>query len=132
VTALLRLAALEPAAITEEALRQNPFRFLNDIDLFGFLGPGERSAIFSVRAKGLEKYEQAGHGIHFFYLNVGSSEQLSNLVRIEAPAWLINNPAALNCLHAALVQQAWLNGGYPMLARAHGWRSFPRGGRPSK
>jgi hypothetical protein len=120
VTALLRLAVLEPEAITEETLRQNPFRYLNDTDLFDFLGPGERSAIFSIRAKGLEKYEQAGHGIRFFYLNVSVRPAEPGLVRVEVPAWLVANPPALNCLQAAIVRQARLNGGYPyVLARAH-------------
>lgn len=120
VTALLRLAALEPEAITEEALHQNPFRYLNDADLFDFLGPGERSAIFAVRAKGLEKYEQAGHGIHFFYLNVSPQPAVPSIVRVETPAWLVNDPPALNIVHAAIMRQARINGGYPyVLARAH-------------
>ncbi len=122
VIALLQLAMLEPEAITEDALRRNPLRVqgLTDTDLFDFLAPGERSAIFSVRAKGLEKYEQAGHGIRFFYLNVSVRPAESSLVRVEVPAWLVTDPPALNCLHAAIVRQARLNGGYPyVLARAH-------------
>ena len=53
VVALLHLASLELAAITEETLSQSPFRHLTDTDLFDFLEPGERSAIFAVKAKGL-------------------------------------------------------------------------------
>jgi hypothetical protein len=120
VVALIRLASLEPEAITEEALRQNPFRHLTDTDLFDFLGPGQRSAIFAVRAKGTEKYEYAGHGIHFFYLNVGLDPAAPNLVRVEIPAWLVTDPQGLDVLHAAIVRQARINGGYPyVLARAH-------------
>ncbi|MBE7552224.1 MAG: DNA double-strand break repair nuclease NurA [Anaerolineales bacterium] len=120
VVALLHLASLEPDTLTEEALRHNPFRHLTDTDLFDFLGPGERSAIFAVRAKGTEKYEYAGHGIHFFYLNVSLNPAAPNLVRVEAPAWLVNDSPALDCLHAAIVRQARINGGYPyVLARAH-------------
>ncbi|NJN94608.1 MAG: DNA double-strand break repair nuclease NurA [Anaerolineales bacterium] len=65
VISLMHLASLEPEAITEEALRQKPFRHLTDTDLFDFLKPGQRSAIFAFKAKGIEKYEYAGHGIHF-------------------------------------------------------------------
>lgn len=120
VLALLRLAALAPDSITEEALRHNPFRHLTDLDLFGFLGPGERSAIFSVKAKGLEKYSLAGHAIHFFYLNVSSISVQPYLARVEIPGWLAADAAAVDILHAGLVRQARLNGGYPyVLARAH-------------
>ena len=120
VTALMHLASLEPEAITEASLRQNPFRHLTDLDVLDFIGPGERSAIFTVRAKGLEKYNQAGHTIHFFYLNVGQSQSQSHLARVEVPAWLAADRPALDILHAALVRQARLTGGYPyVLARAH-------------
>ena len=119
VLALLHLAALELEAISEASLRFNPFRHLTDIDLFSFLGPGERSAIFSVRAKGLEKYTQGGHTIHFCYLNVSSGD-LPKLARIELPAWLLANRQALDAVHAAIVRQAHITGGYPyVLARAH-------------
>jgi hypothetical protein len=120
VVALMHLASLEPAAITEESLRQNPFRHLTDTDLFDFLEPGQRSAIFAVRAKGTEKYDYAGHGIHFFYVNASFNPALPNVVRVEVPAWLVNDANGLNCLHAAIIRQARINGGYPyVLARAH-------------
>jgi hypothetical protein len=120
VLALMRLAALEPQNITEETLGHNPFRQLTDLDLFSFLGPGERSAIFSVKAKGLDKYSLAGHAIHFFYLNVSANPTVPYLARIEIPGWLAADPAGVNVLHAGLVRQAHLNGGYPyVLARAH-------------
>lgn len=120
VVALLHLASLEPKKISEESLRHNTFRHLTDTDLFHFLGPGERSAIFAVRAKGTEKYDYAGHGIHFFYLNVSLNPAAPNPVRVEIPAWLVNDPPALDCLHAAAVRQARINGGFPyVLARAH-------------
>ncbi len=120
VLALIHLALLEPESITEESLRQNPYRHLTDIDLFRFLGPGERSAIFTLKAKGLDKYDQAGHTIHFFYLNVGKSKVAPNLARVEIPAWLAADKNALDTLHAAIVRQARINGDYPyVLARAH-------------
>ncbi len=120
VLALLHLAHLGLVGITEEALGQTLFRHLTDIDLFQFLGAGERSAIFQVKAKGTEKYEQAGHAIHFFYLNVSKNEHSPNLARVEIPGWMANNKSKLNILHAAIVRQAYLNGNYPyVLARAH-------------
>jgi hypothetical protein len=120
VVALLRLASLELAAISEETLSQSPFLHLTDTDLFDFLEPGDRSAIFAVKAKGLDRYSQAGHAIHFFYLNVSLNPAAPNLVRVEVPAWLVANRQAIDILHAAIVRQARLTGGYPyVLARAH-------------
>ncbi|MEW5957147.1 MAG: DNA double-strand break repair nuclease NurA [Chloroflexota bacterium] len=119
VLALLHLASLEIAGITEESLHHSPFRYLTDLDLFDFLAPGERSAIFTVRAKGLDKYESAGHTVHFFYLNVGQSRARPYLARLEIPAWLAGDRPALDTLHAAVVRQARITGGYPyVLARA--------------
>lgn len=119
VLALLHLALLEMAHISEENLRRTPFRTLTDRDLFDFLGPGERSAVFAVRAKGLEKYSQTGHAIHFFYLNVAGSGPNPMLARVEIPAWVAANPAALDIVHAVLVRQARITGSYPyVLARA--------------
>ncbi len=120
VLALLHLAHLGLENITEDALRHNTFRTLTDVDLFNFLGPGQRSAIFTVKAKGLEKYTQSGHGIHFFYLNVSKNTNLPTIARVEIPAWVATKPTSLNNLHAVLVRQARLNGNYPyVLARAH-------------
>jgi hypothetical protein len=119
VLALLHLASLDPAAITEESLRQNPFRHLTDLDLFTFLGPGQRSALFAVKSKSYEIYRYAGHGIHFFYLNVSSQTGAPQLARVEIPAWLADNPSAVDTLHAVVVRQARITGGYPyVLARA--------------
>ncbi|RMF02383.1 MAG: DNA double-strand break repair nuclease NurA [Chloroflexi bacterium] len=120
VLSLLHLAGLEPAQITEERLRRNSFHPLTDIDLFGdLLAPGERSALFAVRAKGQERYTQAGHGIHFFYLNVSARPQTPMLARVEIPAWVAEDAAALDALHATLVRQARISGDYPyVLARA--------------
>lgn len=116
---LVHLAALEYEQINEEALRRNDFRPLTDLDLFNFLGPGERSAVFSVRAKGVDRYTFAGHGIHFFYLNVSQNRAFTHLARVEVPAWLVANPTALDTLHATIVRQAAITGGYPyVLARA--------------
>ena len=119
VLALLHLASREIAGITEENLGQNPFRQLTDLDLFDFLEPGQRSAIFTIRAKGLDKYDTAGQTVHFFYVNVGKGRARSYLARVEIPAWVAGDQAALDILHAAIVDQARLTGDYPyVLARA--------------
>lgn len=119
ILSLLHLAGLELEAITEENLRQNRFRSLTDLDLFDFLGPGQRSAIFTTKAKGLEKYTYAGHSIHFFYLNAGPNPDSPQLARVEIPAWVATDPIALDTLHAAIIRQAALTGGFPyVLARA--------------
>ncbi len=119
VLALMQLASLKPEAITEETLRQNPFRHLTDLELFDFLPPGQRSALFAIRAKGIEQYEYRGHTPHFFYLNVGKSEADSALARVEIPAWITADEQALDTLHAIIVRQARITGGYPyVLARA--------------
>jgi hypothetical protein len=120
VLSLMHLTLLGLAGITEEALGQSPFRHLTDLDLFRFLDPGERSTTFMLKAKGLDKYNQAGHAIHFFYLNVSKNEAVPNLARVEIPAWLVADEPALDILHAAVVRQARINDNYPyVLARAH-------------
>jgi hypothetical protein len=42
------------------------------------------------------------------------------LARIEVPAWLVADRQAIDIIHATIVRQAGLTGGYPyVLARAH-------------
>jgi hypothetical protein len=119
VLSLLHLVSLAPANISSESVNLNPFRHLTDAELFQFLGPGERSAIFRTRAKGLEKYDQTGHSIHFFYLNVSANPAVPVIARIEIPAWVAAHPPSLNMLHAGIVRQALVTGNYPyVLARA--------------
>jgi len=58
--------------------------------------------------------------LHFFYLNVSKNETIPNLARVEVPAWVATNNQALDTLHATIVRQARITGGYPyVLARAH-------------
>jgi hypothetical protein len=121
VLALLHLASLELASITEDNLRLNQFRFLTDIALFkNILGPGERSAIFIRKAKDFDTYEKKGHMLYFFYVNVGQIPAKPYLARVEIPTWVATNESALNTLHAAIVDQARITGDYYpyVLARA--------------
>lgn len=119
VLALLHAATLDTAAITETNLRHNPFVRLTDAALFGELPAGHRTAIFRQRSKNNAEYAKAGHAIHFFYLNTGAADQ-PNIVRVEFPEWVATDAKRLDTLHAMLLQQCAVTGGYPyVLARAH-------------
>ena len=82
--------------------------------------PGERSAVFeSGSPANLDYYQKAGHSIHFFYLNAGRPGK-DSLLRIEVPEWVARNPAQLNLVHAAIVEQCRVTDGFPyVLMRAH-------------
>lgn len=88
---------------------------VRDRDLFGALLPaGHRSATFLSRSSILQLYP-ARHRIGFFYLNVGPE-----IARVEAPAWVLQEPQQLNLLHAICLDQAQKGAGYPVaLAEAH-------------
>ena len=129
ILALLHLAKLPPDKIDEDALRQNPFFGLIDAHLFDDLGPGQRTALFNQRAKANIEYDRAGHRVHFFYLNTGSADR-PNLVRVEIPGWVAKDADRLTTLHATLLRQARLAGGYPyVLARAHELAVIPNSER---
>ncbi len=120
VLSLLYLASLQKEQINEETLRSAPFGSLSDSDLFDALPPGSRSAVFRQRAKTNIAYAAEGHAIHFFFLNTAQTAVLPNIVRVEIPGWIAKNPEKLNALHAVLLQQSAITGGYPyVLARAH-------------
>jgi hypothetical protein len=115
VVAVLYLAHLDPEERTEDiSLHDTPFRGLTDRALFGFLRPGERSALFVRGARPNEAFAARGHSIYFLYLNTGG-----DVARVEIPEWLALDPAMLNLVHAAVVEQCRFNNGYPyVLTRA--------------
>jgi hypothetical protein len=84
------------------------------------LPPGERSAVFAIQSQSARQY--AGPlGLYFFYLNVGI-EKDAYLARVEIPAWVAQDPAQLDTLHAILVSQCRIMGARPypyLLHRAH-------------
>jgi hypothetical protein len=96
-----------------ELRKYHPFRGVTDIELYrDVLLPGERSAIFGIQSRSSKPY-QGVLGLHFFYLNVG---------RVEIPAWVVEDSAMLDTLHAVLVSQCGMIGvrAYPyLLHRAH-------------
>ena len=94
-----------------------------DALLFGeLLAEGERSAIFrrcsigSDLAHADRRYEEAGHGLRFFYLRIPDGE----IVRIEIPEWIAHDPAAVDLVHASVLDQCHRGEGYPVvLQEAH-------------
>ncbi len=90
------------------------YRNVTDRVLFGFLQPGERSALF-VRGTGANQDFQAhGHTIYFFYLNTGT-----DLARVEVPVWVARHAEWLDLVHTAIYEQCRINNGYPyVLTRA--------------
>ena len=119
VLALLHLAGLGDTPITEESIRRNPFVTLTDAQLFRELPAGHRSALFNQRSKANADYSQAGHQVCFFYLNTATDKN-PNIVRVELPRWVASDKNKFDALHAVLLQQSRLTGGYPyVLARAH-------------
>ncbi len=77
------------------------------------LRPGERSAVFSSSSEVLEKY--GPHQIQFFYMHVGSE-----IARVEAPEWVMEDPATMGFVQAVLMDQARRGDGYPpALMEAH-------------
>ncbi len=85
-----------------------------DRQLFGFLKPGERSALFRSSSKIL-RVGYGEHGVYFFYLNAGQE-----IARVEVPEWVAKDEKGLALLHALLYDQCRRGRGYPSaLQEAH-------------
>ncbi|MFH1570729.1 MAG: DNA double-strand break repair nuclease NurA [Gemmatimonadota bacterium] len=77
------------------------------------LRPGERSAVFGSTSRVLDDY--GPHRVRFFYLHVGDE-----VARVEVPAWVAEDAALLDLVHACVRDQAAKGQGYPVcLAEAH-------------
>jgi hypothetical protein len=90
------------------------FERLPDRELFGWLQPGERSALFQMTLPpGLTEFY--GDLVPcFFYLNVDSE-----IARIEVPPWTADDPDQLATVQAVILDQCDKGLGYPnVLARA--------------
>lgn len=82
---------------------------LFDGGLFGFLGPGERSASFVIRQSIVPG------DVSFFYLNAGPE-----IARVEVPAWVADDPERMDLVHALVYDQCGRGFGYPVaLMEAH-------------
>ena len=119
---LLELALLPLDEIEKAGREFRPLRGITDADLFlDLLGPGERSAVFGIQSRNAGKYT-AELALHFFYLNVGRDEEHPYPVRVEIPAWVVNDAQMLDNTHAVLVHQCQIMGNrtYPyLLHRSH-------------
>lgn len=110
VVNLLQFAAGRPSA-PHGMEGESP---LPDCALMGHLRRGERSARFASRSPVLRHYG-AGAGVQFFYLNVGDE-----IARVEVPAWVGDDAAALDLVHATIFDGCMRGWGYPpALAEAH-------------
>ncbi len=118
VLALAHLSTLPPEAVSDQALRANPFRALTDRALFEeLLGPGQRSACFIDSSPLNEDFRKKHHEVLFFYLKTDSR---GTIARVEVPAWAASDTALLGRVHAAILDQCRSTGGFPyVLVRAH-------------
>jgi NurA domain len=120
---LVRL--LEVALTPENELAHlhelHPLAGVSDLWLFDqLLRPGERSAVFALQARSKAVY-QGPLALHFFYLNVGQAGHPKS-ARVEIPAWVAQDKAGIDQLHAALLEQCAILGARPypyILHRAH-------------
>jgi hypothetical protein len=89
---------------------------VTDGQLLGYhLQPGERSALFQHGSWRNQAFIQQEAGIHFFFLKVNDYEVL----RVDLPAWVAEDRAAVEKLHAAILKDS-LPLGYPYtLSCAH-------------
>jgi len=112
VIALLYLG--QPGARAAKGLHETRFRGLTDRALFGFLKPGERSALFLRGSETNDEFGREGHAIWFFFLNTGS-----DVARVEVPEWVTLRSEWIDLVHAVAHDQCRLNKGYPyVLTRA--------------
>lgn len=99
---------------------ENPLERVPDRVLFAHLPPGCRSALFaSPNPVNRAFYVPAGHEILFFYLNVADEGEEPVIARVEVPLWVAEDEERLALVHAGIVAQCRVAGGFPyVLARA--------------
>ena len=72
------------------------------------LDPGQRSAVFRT-SNSLVQEHYGGHGVSFFYLNVGEE-----MGRVEVPSWVAEDEALLGLTHSLALDQCRRGPGYPI------------------
>ena len=84
-----------------------------DRQLFeGLLQEGRRSDVFESTSAILDEYES--HRVQFFYLRVGGEAvSTSEVVRIEAPQWVMRDREMLGLVHALVCDQCQRSPDYP-------------------
>ncbi len=120
---------LEISQIQENEMKTvrdvHTLRGVTDRWLFGeegnpLLKKGGRSAIFIIQSSSRNHY-RGSLEIHFFYLNVGTDSH-PWIVRVEIPAWVVEDKEKVNLLHTSLLEQCKIMGAKPypyLLHRAH-------------
>ena len=89
---------------------------LHDRDLFWDLRAGQRSARFAVNLSGDVAAFYGDHRIHFFFIRIDDDE----IARVEVPAWVATDEAALDLVQSVVVDQCQRGLGYPVvIARSH-------------
>ena len=82
---------------------------LVDREIFSrVLEAGQRSTAFA-SSDGLVKNYYGGHGVNFFYLNVGEE-----MGRVEIPSWVAEDEALLGMTHSLILDQCKRGPGYPV------------------
>lgn len=74
--------------------------------LLGILGEDERTCLFASSSHILNDYE--AHTVRFFYLRASDE-----IVRVEIPMWVAEEPALLGLLHAVICDQCQRSGWQP-------------------
>jgi len=130
---LIYLATRQDPPTRREDVVGHRYRRLVDAALFGFLAPGERSALFISSGKVNEDHRRQSPAfeILFFYLNVGT-EGHAEILRVEIPRWVAERPAPwqpegaprayllVDFVQAAICQQCRIARPFPyVLGRAH-------------
>ncbi|MBN1890696.1 MAG: DNA double-strand break repair nuclease NurA [Thermoflexales bacterium] len=124
VSKMVTLSRLELDQLKRETLSpaNDSLSGLLDEHIFAaLLGPAQRSARFIIQSHVNKTYAQYEHEVWFFYVNLSRQPDRPALARVEVPAWVARDEAALDRLHAVLVQQAQILEGSPYpyaLARA--------------
>lgn len=112
--------------LPELRARSLALKDIRDRHLFDGLAEGERTDIFVPESAILREY--GIHAIEFFYVNVGGE-----IARIEAPQWVMRDPALRDFVHAAVVDQCRRSAAYPpyppVLQEAHEQAVIPTGDR---
>ena len=79
------------------------------------LEPGERTTTFATAPPPALAGYYGGHGVSFFYVNVGEE-----IGRVEVPSWVAADEGLLGLAHALIVDQCRRGRGYPVgLMEAH-------------
>ena len=72
------------------------------------LAEGERSAVFAT-SNALVRNWYGGHGVSFYYLNVGEE-----MGRVEIPSWVAEDETLLGLTHSLILDQCRRGPGYPI------------------